>query len=126
MTGPKQPAKAKYIVYDTTDTSLGGSLRRILKTGVCPRSMFFGMAKKDNGEAVIEGTADDTLHCVDISNGIERIVNRPAHLIEAEEADRQARQRGKEANSLINARAKDILRRLAIAELKQEGKIKED
>jgi hypothetical protein len=49
----------RFIVYSLSDG-------KILRTGICPNDVMQLQTREENGEGVIEGTADDMKHFVDI------------------------------------------------------------
>lgn len=105
-----------YIVFDP-------ATEKILRTGDCPDDMVYIQAGQ--GECAIEGTANDLLHKIDMFTVEVKDKTPEADLPTAMPAGRQGqagRPQQDEEEILIAKKEREIIRRLAIEELKKEGK----
>ena len=104
-----------YIVYNSNGD--------ILRTGSCPESMMEIQAQED--EFVIEGQADDVCDQIDIKTKKvmkDYKISRQA-IEEAEERKRIEEAPAKAKEVLIKNKMEQIVRQMAMDELKKEGKI---
>jgi hypothetical protein len=107
-----------YIVYDING--------KILRTGQCPYDMV-ALQAGNEGEFVAEGVADDSLHQIDIENKV--IIEKPKKTkkeIDEESLITKEVEDKRKNELLITTKINEILRNMAIEELKKEGKLKED
>jgi len=87
---------------------------KILRTGICPSNMLSIQASEEN-EMVMEGQANDEY---------ERIVDgKIVRKSDEEIAAIEKKKKPDPQEQLIRNKMNEILRRMAVQELKQEGKI---
>lgn len=104
----------KYVVY--------ASDGRILKTGSCPSTWLLGMAGEN--EFVIEGEANDLIHWVDTS--LKKVIDKPSNIKAEEDLLKQVKEQKELKDYFISDKMNEILRNMAIEELKKEGKLDKD
>jgi hypothetical protein len=94
---------------------------KILRTGICPDDMIEIQAQE--GESVIEAIANDTTDWIDIETS--QVIKKPNQYLDIEKNEHKQRKDKQDENKLITAKKQEIITRMAIEELKKEGKIKE-
>ena len=92
---------------------------QIKRTGSCLEDIIYLQCM--DGECVIKGDADLNLHMIDMET-LERI-DKPDSVLQEEKTFIEALFKKDEDEAIISTKAQEILRRMAIEELKKEGKI---
>jgi hypothetical protein len=103
-----------YVVYD--------AIGRILRTGTCPYGWLYGMAGEN--ELVLEGVASDSINWIDVEN--KQIIDKPTDIKNTEDVIKQKALEKEELDMVITQKMNDILKKMAIDELKKEGTLDKD
>jgi hypothetical protein len=100
-----------YIVYNSEG--------KILRTGKCSYKDL-SIIPKEN-EFIIEGVANDTVHCIDILT--KEIISKSKSILDAEKAEKESFNIYQLKRDIISAKIEEILLRMAVEELQKEGKL---